>query len=147
MSNVFFQKFSRMLNIFVSFIQPCGSPDRPCYQRNQITTTLACFFILLFLLPAPKYSEVVGRVLTRIRLLLRVRRFVFILELNVMRFVKQTNGIEHFVLEQEGNSKKKRHGPLLPNNNRRLLVGPSGCGKTSAILSLLLSPRGLRFKN
>ena len=64
-----------------------------------------------------------------------------------MRFVKQTNGIEHFVLEQEGNSKKKRHGPFLPNNITGLLVGPSGCGKTSAILSLLLSPRGLRFKN
>ena len=43
--------------------------------------------------------------------------------------------------------KKSRHGDLLPNTIRALLVGPSNCGKTNAMISLLESPNGLKFEN
>ena len=63
-----------------------------------------------------------------------------------MRFVKQKNPIKSIVVEkEEGAANEKRHGKLLPNNIRALLMGPSGCGKTSCILNLILSPVGLRM--
>lgn len=63
-----------------------------------------------------------------------------------MRFVEQKNGIEAVCVESDNALKgEKRHGPLLPDSIRALIIGPSGCGKTSAILSLVLSPRGLRL--
>lgn len=40
-----------------------------------------------------------------------------------------------------------RHGSLLPNSVRALVVGPSGCGKTNAVITLLIMPNGLRFEN
>jgi hypothetical protein len=43
--------------------------------------------------------------------------------------------------------KKKRHGDLLPNNIRAIVVGPSNSGKTNVIFNLLFSPNGLRFCN
>jgi hypothetical protein len=47
----------------------------------------------------------------------------------------------------EQKKKKKRHGPLLPNNIRCLIVGPSNCGKTNTVFNLLFSPNGVRFCN
>ena len=41
----------------------------------------------------------------------------------------------------------KRHGSRLPNSVRAIICGPSNCGKTQALISLLLSENGLRFKN
>ena len=38
-----------------------------------------------------------------------------------------------------------RHGSLLPDSVRALIVGPSGCGKTNVALSLLLAENGLKF--
>lgn len=64
-----------------------------------------------------------------------------------MRFVKKKNGIDNIVVEEESASINKRHGALLPNNIRALLIGPSGFGKTSAILNLILSPNGLHMDN
>ena len=40
-----------------------------------------------------------------------------------------------------------RHGPGLPGNIRAIICGPSNCGKTQALMSLLLSRNGLRFRN
>lgn len=42
---------------------------------------------------------------------------------------------------------KKRHGALLPNSIRALIVGPSNCGKTNVMISLLEHPNGLKFEN
>lgn len=42
---------------------------------------------------------------------------------------------------------KKRHGILLPNSIRCLIVGPSNCGKTNVMLSLIEHPNGLNFEN
>lgn len=47
----------------------------------------------------------------------------------------------------EERNREKRHGDLLPNSVRALVVGPSGSGKTNAVLSLLFHPNGLRFQN
>lgn len=43
--------------------------------------------------------------------------------------------------------KYKRHGKLIPDSVRALIVGPSNCGKTNVLLSLLESPHGLAFEN
>lgn len=40
-----------------------------------------------------------------------------------------------------------KHGSLLGDCKRSLIVGPSGCGKTNALISLLTHPNGLRFTN
>lgn len=41
----------------------------------------------------------------------------------------------------------QRHGVLLPFSIRGIIVGPSNCGKTNVMISLLVNPNGLRFKN
>lgn len=42
----------------------------------------------------------------------------------------------------------KRHSNLFGGTCKRaLIVGSSGCGKTNTLLTLLLHPNGLRFKN
>lgn len=43
--------------------------------------------------------------------------------------------------------RQKRHGDLLPDTIRAVFCGPSNCGKTNALLSLIIHPNGLRFKN
>lgn len=47
----------------------------------------------------------------------------------------------------EERNKTKRHGELLPNSIRGLIVGPSNSGKTNALMSLLVHPNGLRYRN
>lgn len=42
---------------------------------------------------------------------------------------------------------KQKHGPLLPNSIRSLIVGPSNCGKTNCMLSLLFDLNGLKYEN
>jgi serine kinase of HPr protein (carbohydrate metabolism regulator) len=34
-------------------------------------------------------------------------------------------------------TKPSRHGPLLPDSNREILVGPSGSGKTNVMFNLI----------
>lgn len=41
----------------------------------------------------------------------------------------------------------KRHSVLLPDSIRSLICGPSNCGKTNLLISLIVDPNGLRFKN
>lgn len=69
-----------------------------------------------------------------------------------MFYEKQHTGgitVENGDLHTIGNSKKtfKRHGPLLPDTMRMLIVGPSNCGKTNVMLSLIESPNGVSFEN
>lgn len=53
--------------------------------------------------------------------------------------------VNHDSVEED--KKQKRHGPLLPNTVRGILVGPSNVGKTNLIISLIEHPHGLRFQN
>lgn len=48
---------------------------------------------------------------------------------------------------KDNESERKKNGILLPNTVRALIVGASNSGKTSALISLVLSPNGLRFSN
>lgn len=51
---------------------------------------------------------------------------------------------------QTGDENKKsysKHGALLPNSIRSLIVGASNCGKTNVMISLLENPNGLRYEN
>lgn len=63
-----------------------------------------------------------------------------------MRFIKQeqTLPIQNIDLLD---TEKKKHGLLLPNTVRCLIVGPSNCGKTNVLISLLEHENGLRFEN
>jgi len=44
-------------------------------------------------------------------------------------------------------SKRKRHGDLLPDSIRCLIIGPSNSGKSNVMLSLLLHENGLCYEN
>lgn len=66
-----------------------------------------------------------------------------------MKFIKQhiqlpVNNIDKDSL---GKHSRRRHGILLPNSIRCLIVGPSNCGKTNCMLSLLLDANGLKYQN
>lgn len=41
----------------------------------------------------------------------------------------------------------KKHGPLVENCNRCLIIGRSNCGKTNVLISMLTHPEGMRFEN
>lgn len=43
--------------------------------------------------------------------------------------------------------KGMKHGELLPDSIRCLIVGPSNCAKTNLMMSLLEHPNGLKFEN
>lgn len=67
-----------------------------------------------------------------------------------MRFVKQSTkfdivNFDRIISKKKANAKK--HGQLLPDNIRCLIVGSSNCGKTNIMLNLLFSPDGLSFEN
>lgn len=68
-----------------------------------------------------------------------------------MRLIKQPHNIVVKNLDSSSLSniqyRNKRHGTLLPNTIRALIVGPSNCGKTNVMLSLIESPNGLKFEN
>jgi Poxvirus A32 protein len=66
-----------------------------------------------------------------------------------MKFVKQTEDfkVSPIMGNMEDIERKSRHGPFLPDSIRSIICGPSNCGKTNLMLSLLLHPRGLRFRN
>lgn len=67
-----------------------------------------------------------------------------------MRFLKQheTLPISNIDLKLDVEPPiKNKHGTLLPNNIRALIVGPSNCGKTNVVISLLEHPNGLKFEN
>lgn len=63
-----------------------------------------------------------------------------------MKLEPQAERIEIIDIKDE-NLERKRHGSRFPNSIRAIFTGPSGCGKTRAMLSLLLSEFGPRYKN
>lgn len=64
-----------------------------------------------------------------------------------MKVEKQRTRLPVQKFEFGGGCLKRKHGKLLPNNVRALIVGPSNCGKTNLMLSLLVDKNGLRFEN
>jgi Poxvirus A32 protein len=67
-----------------------------------------------------------------------------------MRVVQQKQTLPIQNLDEKTQSLRngeKRHGDLLPTSIRGIIVGPSNCGKTNVMISLLIDPSGLRFKN
>lgn len=55
------------------------------------------------------------------------------------------NNLDFETVEKQQN--KRKHGSLLPNSIRCIIVGPSNCGKTNLMLSLITNPNGLCFEN
>lgn len=65
-----------------------------------------------------------------------------------MKFIKQHTTLPVINVDVKTTEvNNKRHGKLLPNSIRGLIVGPSNCGKTNAMLTLLKHPNGLHFEN
>ncbi|KAK9731984.1 Poxvirus A32 protein [Popillia japonica] len=64
-----------------------------------------------------------------------------------MRFVKQNDSIEVLNYDTGAHVGSRRHGTLLPNTVRCIIVGSSASGKTNLMLSLLFHENGLRFVN
>lgn len=65
-----------------------------------------------------------------------------------MRFVRQQETLHVNNADlKSANKKKSRHGKLLPDSIRCLVVGPSNCGKTNVMLALLEQANGLKFEN
>lgn len=66
-----------------------------------------------------------------------------------MKFTKQHEQLPVMNMDHVTSNKKKKrkHGKLLPNHMRCLIVGPSNCGKTNCMMTLLLHPNGLKYQN
>ena len=64
-----------------------------------------------------------------------------------MKFIKQEIKLTVENVDPPTSDQKHRHGALLPNTIRALIVGPSGCGKTNLIYTLLTNINGIRFQN
>ena len=66
-----------------------------------------------------------------------------------MRFVKQKKNITVRDIEPDKQRQRhgRRHGDLLPESMRCLIVGSSNCGKTNVAVCLLLDENGLVFQN
>ena len=64
----------------------------------------------------------------------------------MVKFQKQNFTIEHIDFDVVEPT-VSRHGAQLPQHIRGLFVGPSGSGKTNTLVSLILSPDGIAFKN
>ena len=50
-------------------------------------------------------------------------------------------------VDSQNIKKLSRHGPLLPDSIRGIIVGPSGSGKTNVMYNLITHPNGLKFEN
>lgn len=66
-----------------------------------------------------------------------------------MKIVKQKSSLPILAIDDVIGVRKlcNRHGDLLPDSIRALIVGPSNVGKTNTIMSLIYSPNGLKFEN
>ena len=64
-----------------------------------------------------------------------------------MKFIKQETELTVENVDSPTSFQNYRHGPLLPNTIRALIVGPSGCGKTNLMFALLTNINGIRFHN
>lgn len=64
-----------------------------------------------------------------------------------MRFIEQDNKLDIKNIDTQILEKPSRHGPLLPDSIRGILVGASSSGKTNVMINLLTHINGLKFEN
>lgn len=64
-----------------------------------------------------------------------------------MNLIKQSHSLKINNHDWVKPTTNLRHGNLLPNTIRAIIVGPSNCGKTNVMLSLLENQNGVRFEN
>jgi len=65
----------------------------------------------------------------------------------LLQLIEQKQKLEVENVDQLTSIQNYRHGTLLPNMIRALIVGPSGCGKINLIFALLININGIRFHN
>lgn len=65
---------------------------------------------------------------------------------STLKFIEQNEKLPVYNIDTP-NTVTQRHGTLLPNTVRALVLGSSGCGKTNLIYFLLVNEHGLRFEN
>lgn len=69
-----------------------------------------------------------------------------------MRVVRQSvtlpvSNFDHYIGTGVAVKLRGKHGPLLPNSIRCIIVGPSNSGKTNVLFNLIFDEKGLVFEN
>ena len=64
-----------------------------------------------------------------------------------MDLIEQKDKLDVINVDAQIVKKLSRHGSLLPDTIRAILVGPSGSGKTNIMYNLITHENGLRFEN
>jgi len=64
-----------------------------------------------------------------------------------MELIEQDVKLNIDNVDAQSIKKPSRHGPLLPDTIRAIVVGPSGSGKTNIMYNLITHVNGLRFEN
>lgn len=64
-----------------------------------------------------------------------------------MRFIEQKDKLNIVNVDLESIKKPSRHGPLLPDSIRAIIVGLSASGKTNIMFNLVTHKNGLKFEN
>ena len=64
-----------------------------------------------------------------------------------MDLIEQKDKLDVINVDVQVVKKPSRHGSLLPDTIRAILVGPSGSGKTNIMYNLITHANGLRFEN
>lgn len=64
-----------------------------------------------------------------------------------MDLIEQKDKLDVINVDVHVVKKPSRHGPLLPETIRAILVGPSGSGNTNIMYNLITHVNGLKFEN
>lgn len=64
-----------------------------------------------------------------------------------MQFIEQKDKLDITNVDSQIVKTISRHGPLLPDSIRAIIVGPSGSGKTNVMFNLVTHKNGLKFEN
>ena len=64
-----------------------------------------------------------------------------------MDLIEQKDKLDIINVDVQTVKNPSRHGPLLPDTIRAIVVGPSGSGKTNIMYNLITHENGLRFEN
>jgi hypothetical protein len=64
-----------------------------------------------------------------------------------MKLIEQKDKLSIDNIDVQIIKKPSRHGPLLPDSSRGILVGPSESGKTNIMFNLITNRNGLKFEN